>query len=55
MKAAAELQSTIDATGPAPQSSTWALPLVIHGGAGAALEGVLPPLAGTFVESANLV
>ena len=29
-----ELQSTIDASGPAPQSSTWALAL--HGGAGAA-------------------
>ena len=53
MKAAAELQSTIDATGPPPQSSTWAL--MIHGGADAALEGVLPPLVRTFVESATLV
>lgn len=34
MGSATELQSTLDATGPAPQSSHWAL--AIHGGAGAA-------------------
>ena len=34
MESASELQSTIDASGPAPQSSGWALAL--HGGAGAA-------------------